>query len=91
MDPFKSQSVGTASHAVIHEINQSLKPEWLRVKQAVELFGPSRSALYEWIVEGKIESTCLRKRGARRGIRLIKYDSLAAFIERSAREGGELK
>ena len=57
------------------------KPEWLRIDDAVRLFGPCRSTLYELIGEGKIKSVSLRKRGAVKGIRLINYDSLAAFIE----------
>lgn len=65
----------------------STKPEWLRVPEAVRLFGICRSSLYELIAENKIRSTCLRKRGAVRGIRLISYDSLAAYIENSANEG----
>lgn len=88
VDTYKSKSVGAANHAAIHQVNQSLKPEWLRVPEAVRLFGPCRSTIYEWIADQKIKSTCVRKRGAVRGIRLISYDSLAAFMERLAANGG---
>jgi hypothetical protein len=80
--------VGAAIHAAVHQSNSNLKPEWLRVPEAVRLFGISRSALYELIAEGKIKSTCLRKRGAIRGIRIISYDSLASFVEHTASHGG---
>ena len=59
-----------------------LKPEFVRVPEAVRLFGICRSSLYELISEGKVKSTCLKsKRGNTRGVRLISYDSLKAYIE----------
>ncbi len=57
------------------------KPEWLRIPEAVRLFGISRSTLYTLIQDGKIKSASIRHRGALRGIRLISFDSLAAFVE----------
>jgi hypothetical protein len=83
-----SNQAGAATHAAVHQFNQTLKPEWLRVPEAVRLFGLCRSSLYELITAGTIKSTALRKRGAVRGIRLISYDSLASFVENAAREGG---
>jgi len=77
-----------ANHAAIHQVNQSIKPEWVRVPEAVRLFGIGRSRIYELISAGTIKSTALRKRGATRGIRLISYDSLASYIEEAASEGG---
>jgi hypothetical protein len=65
-----------------------LKPEWLRVPEAMRIFGLGRSALYELIAGNKIQSTPLHKPGAKRGIRLIRYDSLALYLERAAQEGG---
>jgi Helix-turn-helix domain len=57
------------------------KPEWLRIPEAIRIFGIGRSTLYILIGEGKVKSCSLRRRGAVRGIRLISYDSLSAFIE----------
>jgi len=57
------------------------KPEWLRVPEAVRICGIKRSTLYMLMGDGKIKSRSLRNRGAVQGIRLISYDSLAAFIE----------
>ncbi|HEY3902067.1 MAG TPA: hypothetical protein VGM54_25870 [Chthoniobacter sp.] len=65
-----------------------LRPEWLRIPEAVRLFGLGRSALYELLAEGKVESMAFRKPGATRGVRLIRYDSLAQYVERAAQEGG---
>ena len=63
------------------------RPEWLRLPAATHVSGLCRSTLYELITSKKIKSTCLRKRGALRGIRLISYDSLMDYIESSV-EGG---
>jgi len=60
---------------------QNLKPEWIRVPDAVHVSGISRSSLYELFADGEIKTACLRKRNALRGIRLINYDSLMAYIE----------
>jgi len=82
---------GAATHAANHPAKQNLKPEWLRIPEAVRIFGVSRSTLYEWISAGAIKSTALKKRGALRGIRLLSFDSLAAYIERAASEEGATK
>lgn len=91
MNPNKSNQVGAATHAASRQINQSIKPEWVRIPEAVRCFGLSRSSLYELISANTIQSTALKKRGAVRGIRLISYDSLASYIERAASEGGTPK
>jgi len=68
----------------------TMPPEWLRVPDAMRLFGVTRSILYRWIADGRIRSTCLRQPGSQRGIRLLSYASLAAYIEQAAQNGGEL-
>lgn len=57
------------------------KPVWLRVRQAVALYGLSRSHLYELIKHNKIKSSKLRKPGNTLGVRLIHAESLDAFID----------
>lgn len=64
----------------------TIKPEWLRVPDASRIFGIGRSKLYEMISERAIKSVCLRERGKVQGIRLISFDSLAAYIENAAAE-----
>jgi hypothetical protein len=58
-----------------------IKPEWIRVPEAVRLSGISRSSLYELIGSGKIKSFSNRQRGAVCGIRLISYDGLMGYLE----------
>ena len=58
-----------------------IKPEWIRVTDAVRVSGMSRSKIYELIKGGKIRSFSKRERGAIRGIRLIFLDSLLEHIE----------
>jgi hypothetical protein len=58
-----------------------LRPEWLRVEDAVRVFGISRSKLYQLFNERKIKTFCLRERNKLKGIRLINFDSLHAFME----------
>jgi len=54
---------------------------WLRVSQAVQFTGISRSKMYELIGSGKIRSASLRDPGQRHATRLIDRESLLAFIE----------
>jgi hypothetical protein len=66
------------------QLNQpNLKPEWLRMPDAVKVSGLSRSYLYQLINAGDVKSRSLRSRGQVKGIRLISYDSLMTFIEGS--------
>ena len=62
-------------------VRKDIKPEWLRVGEAVHYSSISRTLLYELLNEGKIESRLLRKRGCLRGIRLVSVDSLETFIK----------
>lgn len=61
--------------------NQSVQPVWLRVPQAVQLTGLSRSKVYELLAAGRIKSASLRDAGQRHATRLIERASLLAFIE----------
>lgn len=58
-----------------------IKPEWIRVDDAVHVSGLSRSKIYELIKDQKIKSFSKKERGAVRGIRLIFLDSLLDHIE----------
>ena len=59
----------------------NLKPEWLKVPDAVRVFGLGRSTIYNLIKANKIKSFSKRQRGALRGTRLISYDSLVEHLE----------
>jgi hypothetical protein len=88
VDTNTSNNIGAANYAANHQSNQNCKPEWLRVPEAVRIFGFCRSSLYELIKAGAIKSVCVRKRCATRGVRLINFSSLAAHVENAARAGG---
>lgn len=62
-----------------------IKPEWLRVPEAILVSGLCRSAIYELIADGRLESFSHSQKGAKRGVRLISYDSLIQFLDRSAK------
>jgi hypothetical protein len=65
-----------------------MKPEWLRIPDAIRVSGIGRSTLYELISSGAIKSVLIRKRGCQRGIRLISADSLRTYIQSFATERG---
>ncbi len=62
------------------EIN-TVQAVWLRVPQAVQLTGLSRSKIYELLSSGAIRSASLRNPGQRHATRLIDRESLLAFID----------
>jgi len=62
-----------------------LKPEWLRLPDAVRVSGIGRSTLYMLIKSGEVRSASIRKRNRIRGIRLINRDSLNDYIEKFAK------
>jgi hypothetical protein len=64
----------------------AVKPEWLRIPDAIRISGICRSSIYELITDGSIKSFCHRKRGAIRGQRLISYDSLVDYLNAAATE-----
>ena len=57
-----------------------IKPEWIRIPDAVRISGICRSAIYELINSGAIKSFSHRKRGKVLGQRLISYDSLVSYL-----------
>ena len=63
-----------------NEIN-TVQAVWLRVPQAVQLTGLSRSKIYELLSSGAIRSASLRNPGQRHATRLIDRESLLAFID----------
>ena len=71
--------------------NNELKPEWIRVSKATELFGIGRSKLFVLIAQNKIKSASLAEGGQSRATRLISYDSLNDYLENLAvtQKGGE--
>ena len=60
---------------------EQLKPEWLKIRDAVRVSGLGRSTLYTLLSSGDVKSAVVRKRGNLRGRRLVSYDSLTAYIQ----------
>ena len=65
----------------------AVQPLWLRVPQAVNLTGCSRSKIYELMASGRIRSASLREPGQRHATRLIDRADLLAYIESHATGG----
>ena len=55
--------------------------EYGRFDDLERRFGIRRSTAYELINAGKIKSSCVKKKGARSGIRLIDFDSVREFLK----------
>lgn len=51
-------------------------------------FGLSRGWYYKAYAAGEIRMVAVRQRGALRGVRLVAYDSVCAYIRRAAQTGG---
>lgn len=51
-------------------------------------FGLSRGWYYKFAALGEIKMIAVRQRGALRGVRLVCYDSVAAYVRRSAATDG---
>jgi hypothetical protein len=63
------------------ETIQSMKPEWLRLPAATRVSGLSRSHLFRGIASGELRSVEIKRPGAKKGIRLVSFSSLMAYIE----------
>lgn len=76
MDPISS-----AQHSNSSSLTDNTTPVWIRIPQAIRLFGIGRSSLYEAMKRGDIRSRQVKaRRDSQRGIRLLSYDSLVEFI-----------
>ena len=67
------------------------RPEFFRLPRTTEndpFFGFSRSYYYFGEREGFWRLVRLRTRGKTRGVTLVPYDQVAAFVRRSIRNGG---
>jgi hypothetical protein len=63
---------------------QPQRPEWADCRNITLIFGIGKSTLYRLEAEGKIKSASLREEGKKRGKKLFKCSSVAAFIENLA-------
>jgi predicted DNA-binding transcriptional regulator AlpA len=86
MRPHSSKHVETLTALAVYTPTDDppMRPEWIRIDDAIRIFGISRSKLYELFNERKIRTFCLRQRNKLKGIRLINLDSLSEFMEAEA-------
>ena len=57
--------------------------EWARLPDVERRFGLRRSKTYELIASGAIRSSCIRRKGAMTGVRLIDVQSVRDFLARN--------
>ncbi len=62
--------------------------EFGRVPDVERIYGLKRGVTYALIREGKLQSVCLRKPGAKTGVRLVHLASVRALLH-SQMEGGD--
>lgn len=68
---------------------QTARPEFVRMPKPGSVCpwsGLGRSYLYQLATEGKIKTLSLRKRGASRGVRLIRLDSVLEYLTKLENE-----
>jgi hypothetical protein len=88
--PVEAGDVASTIGATLHRAKQFTSapvepgvvgsPEFCRPSDVRHLFGIGRSYCYELIQSGAIRSTCLRKAGARTGVRLIDVASVRDYL-----------
>ncbi len=65
-----------------------IDPEFIRIPDVERFSGVKRGHAYALIKEGKIKSVCLRKPGAKTGVRLVHLQSLRDYLAKHM-EGGK--
>jgi hypothetical protein len=72
-----------------HSPEATLPSYYKRPARVVAIYPFGRSYLYERLANGDFKSFCLKKKGARHGLRLIDCRSVDAYLERKAAEASE--
>lgn len=70
-----------------HLVKAPLHSDWIRVSDACDFAKVSKPTLYGWMTKGWVKNSSLRGPGQIKGVRLVSFASLKAFIE-SAATGG---
>ena len=89
--PDASNFAGMTTAPIVAQATQTatVRPEWIRLPKAGKQCpwtGLSRTKLWELIVNGDIESVCLRTLGKKKGARCISLNSLLSYLARLAQE-----
>jgi|GEM_PF-1680152 len=79
----KHLAVGFGTTAPVQQGESGgIAPEFIRVPECERLFGLKRGLLYLLIRDAAIRSVCLRRPGARTGVRLVSYQSVREYLNR---------
>jgi hypothetical protein len=70
----------TAAEIQSHSAEKSIA-EFGRIEDVEKLFAIKRGVLYQLLKAGKIKSVCLRKPGAKTGVRLVHLASVRRLLE----------
>jgi hypothetical protein len=83
------QPVGTTvrrDDVTMSTLNLTIRPEFFRLpaRGVDPHFGLSRAFYYSLDVTGQVRLVRLRKRGSQKGVTLVSYDAMSAFLARAA-------
>ena len=78
----KRTAGGLSAAPIEPSASGSIAAEFCRIPDAERGWGVKRGLAYELIKKGLIKSVCLRKPGAKTGIRLIHVQSLRDYLNR---------
>jgi hypothetical protein len=62
--------------------------KWLKMKDAANYCGLSKSSLYQAMADGRLKSVLVRQTGRIKGIRLISLEALETYIKSFGEKGG---
>jgi hypothetical protein len=65
-------------------IDEPERPRWYRVATVRRIYSLSTVRVYELLNEGALESVVFRRKGNKRGIRLISVESVERHMQRAA-------
>ncbi len=65
-------------------IDEPERPRWYRVATVRRIYSLSTVRVYELLNEGTLESVVFRRKGNKRGIRLISVESVERHMKRAA-------
>ena len=64
----------------VEKLFGSTTPEFIRVPDVEKMFGIKRGHCYALIGAGALKSVCLRKPGAKTGVRLVHFQSVRDYL-----------
>jgi hypothetical protein len=79
----KVKSLNASSMAALQTVEQiqGIRPKYLKVAAAIRVSGLSRTHLYSAMAQGQLRYAHVKGSGNSKGVRLIDFDSLMAYVE----------